>query len=71
VVKRTDIIGMFIASEGVPFVFEDYIEYNVVSGIVTDYEGITESKVEPYIYNQPKEVRRTMPYNKDIIGVKE
>jgi len=70
-VERTDIIGMFIVSEGIPYVFDDYVEYHVISGKIIDYEGITELKSEPFIYNQPKQVRSTMPYDKNIIGVKE
>ncbi len=66
--ERTDIMGMFIAAEGVSFVFDDYIEYHVVSGKFADN---VEKKDEPFILNQPKKVRNTMPYNKDFIGVKD
>jgi len=68
VVKRTDIVGMFIVAEGVSYVFDDYILYHIVSGKVTDDENIDN---EPIILDQPKKVRNTMPYNKEIIGVKE
>ena len=68
-VDRTDYTGMFIAAEGVSYVFDDYIEYHVVSGDLIYHEGMTESI--PCIYNQPKEVKNTMPYDRDIIGVKE
>jgi murein DD-endopeptidase MepM/ murein hydrolase activator NlpD len=71
VVKSGDIIGMFILSEGIPYVFDEFIEYNVVSGKFVDYEGITKFISEPFIFNQPLKVRNTMPYDKDIIGVEE
>jgi len=68
-VKRTDITGMFVASEGISYVFDSYIEYHVVSGNLIYEEGMTENI--PCIFNQPKEVKNSMPYNKDIIGVKK
>lgn len=68
-VKRTDIIGMFVASEGISYVFDSYIYYHVASGNLIYEEGMTENI--PCIYNQPKEVKNSMPYNKDIIGVIE
>lgn len=70
-IDKSDIMGVFIVSEGIPYVFDDYIEYHMVSGKVIDYEGINEFNDEPFIYDKPKEVRNTMPYDKDIIGVKE
>ncbi len=69
-VDSSDIMGVFIVSEGVPYVYDDYTLYHVVSGKVTDFEGIKEFNDEPLIYDQPKEVRNTMPSDKDIIGVK-
>lgn len=70
-VSKDDIIGMFIVSEGVSYVFDKYIRYEVKSGKITDYEGMTEIYSEPFIISNPKTVYNSMPYDKDIIEIIE
>ena len=71
IVNRTDIVGMFIVSEGVSYVFDKYIKYELKSGSIMDYEGMTEINSEPFVYDNPGMIYNSMPYDKDIIEIAE
>jgi len=68
-VNNADITGVFIVSEGISFVFDEYIRYNIVSGKVIDYEGMSEWNSEPFIFNNPIKVKKTLPYDKEMIEI--
>ena len=70
-VGKNDIIGMFIISEGISYVFDNYIRYEVKSGMIADYEGMKEIYSEPFVIDKPERINNMMPYNKDIIEIVE
>lgn len=70
-VDKNDIIGMFIISEGISYVFDKYIRYEVKSGKINDYEGMTEIYSEPFVIDKPEIINNMMPYDKDIIEIVE
>jgi hypothetical protein len=70
-ISQDDIIGMFIVSEGVSYIFDKYVRYEVKSGEINDYEGMTEIHSEPFVIGSPKTVYKAMPYDKDIIEIVE
>ncbi len=70
-VNKDDIIGMFIVSEGISYVFDNYVRYEVMSGKIMDYEGMTEIYSEPFVIDNPKRINNMMPYDKDIIKIVE
>jgi hypothetical protein len=70
-VNKDDINGMFIVSEGISYIFDEYLKYNIVSGEIIDIEGMTEWKSEPFIFNNPVKVKNSLPYDKEIIEIIE
>jgi murein DD-endopeptidase MepM/ murein hydrolase activator NlpD len=71
VVNKADINGIFIVSEGISYVFDEYLKYNVVSGKIIDLEGMTEWISEPFVLNNPINVKKSLPSDKEIIEIIE
>lgn len=82
-VNASNIIGMFWLSEGISFVFENYKKYSVLSGKFVDVDGEydvnsgkfivngdKDFKSEPFILSNPKNIKKSLPYENEIIDVK-
>ncbi len=67
-VDSSDILGQFWSSEGVSYIFEEYIKYNVISGKYI--EGELEYLSEPFVLDKPKVIYKVLPFEDDIIEIK-